>query len=109
MSDGWACRHCGRGEHDAILVSDDGIEVDVTCQSVYFTPLNADGEYSYGGVSVDHNDFERIFAHYRSVISDMCVCDEMDGTAAICPACALSKLDGAIEWTGEFAGGGPDE
>ena len=66
MSNDWLCPHCGRDEHDAIHTMADEIEVDVTCQSVYFTFLDDDGGYIFPGMAFDHDEFERIIDHYRA-------------------------------------------
>ena len=66
----WSCPRCGRNEHDDILVMDDGIEVDVTCESVYFTFVDDGGELQFPGMVFDHSVFEKIIGHYeRSVLT----------------------------------------
>lgn len=76
MSDGvcsddmeqWSCPRCGRNEHDAILVMNDEIEVDVTCESVYFTFVDGNGELQSPAMVFDHSVFEEIINHYERYV-----------------------------------------
>lgn len=63
----WECPHCGSDDpHNAITFPladefDDEVEVDVTCQSVYITPVDGGDGFAF-----DHDEFEVIIDHYRT-------------------------------------------
>lgn len=67
--DNWSCPHCGASDpHDAMLFPqidgydfDPELEVDVTCQSVYITPVDG-GD----GVAFSHDEFAKIIDHFES-------------------------------------------
>lgn len=52
----WKCGSCGAQEHDAILVADEEIEMDVTCETVYLTFNDDSGD---PGMAFDHDEFRR--------------------------------------------------
>ena len=72
-SNEWECPNCGASDpHDAIELPDEHsyedydfepeIEVDVTCQSIYFTFLDDNGD---PGMAFDHNEFQRVMQHFN--------------------------------------------
>jgi hypothetical protein len=54
----WTCPRCGHESHDEIEFN--GVEVDVTCQSVYITPVD-DGD----GFAFTHAEFRGIIEHFK--------------------------------------------
>lgn len=57
----WECPYCGSDDpHNALIVYDE-IEIDVTCQSVYITPVDGGDGFAF-----DHGEFERIIEHYNN-------------------------------------------
>lgn len=67
----WTCSHCGSTDpHDAILMPrdedwDPEVEIDITCQSVYITPVGGGHGFAF-----DHDEFEAIIQHFRSATED---------------------------------------
>lgn len=72
----WTCSNCGSGDphhamelpapdderfEDLDMVPEPEVEIDVTCHSVYFTPI--DGGHGFG---FTHEEFEKIIEHYRN-------------------------------------------
>lgn len=63
----WNCRNCGSEEpHNAITLPfeeefEDEVEVDVTCKSVYITPIDG-----LNGFGFTHDEFERMIEHYNA-------------------------------------------
>jgi len=61
----WTCNRCGAEEHDAIeSPTDDSfpseLEVDVTCQSVYITPVSGGDGFAF-----THSEFRGIIEHFN--------------------------------------------
>lgn len=68
-TEGWQCMHCGDSEHDAMELPDEEsfedytfepeVEIDVTCESVYITPVDGGSGFAF-----NHDEFERIIEHF---------------------------------------------
>lgn len=55
------CPNCGSGDpHDALVVMDGEVEVDVTCTNVYITPANDTGS----GYAFDMETFKEMMIHF---------------------------------------------
>lgn len=57
----WSCAGCGSDDPHAALQFEE-IEVDVTCESVYITPLDGGPGFAF-----DFEKFDHIVDHYRTV------------------------------------------
>jgi len=53
----WTCGNCGAEEHDAIEF--EGVEIDVTCESVYITPVDGGNGFAF-----THGQFQLIIDHF---------------------------------------------
>lgn len=59
----WTCRTCGSEDpHSAIELplDDPEIEIDVTCETVYITPIDGGNGFAF-----THDEFEMIIEHFR--------------------------------------------
>lgn len=53
----WTCGSCGAEEHDAIEFEE--VEIDVTCESVYITPVDGGDGFAF-----THGQFQLIIDHF---------------------------------------------
>lgn len=81
MSEDNPCPHCGTERpHNVILVEDE-LEIDVTCESVYIVPTD-DGD----GFAFDHDEFRRIIDHFETCMETDMETDERTSLRE-CPEC----------------------